>query len=177
MTHNHYIYIAVMALVSYAIRILPLTLIRKPIKTLHSVVSVLCALCDAGSHDLPGHCQRDPEPGCRCHGAGGRHCSCLVRRKPVSGICGLLCRRVRAGTVPLKFLCPAGCHAAGHFFIALQEEIIMKKFLSPVQAALSALAFCSSGRESTSFAPFQKAFSVQPMKLSPVHRWKLCIRM
>ena len=32
MTHNHYIYIAVMALVSYAIRILPLTLIRKPIK-------------------------------------------------------------------------------------------------------------------------------------------------
>ena len=33
MTHNHYIYIAVMALVSYAIRILPLTLIRKPIKS------------------------------------------------------------------------------------------------------------------------------------------------
>ena len=30
MTHNNYIYIAVMALVSYAIRILPLT--RKPIK-------------------------------------------------------------------------------------------------------------------------------------------------
>ena len=32
MTHNNYIYIAIMALVSYAIRILPLTLIRKPIK-------------------------------------------------------------------------------------------------------------------------------------------------
>ena len=32
MTHNNYIYIAVMALVSYTIRILPLTLIRKPIK-------------------------------------------------------------------------------------------------------------------------------------------------
>ena len=32
MTHNYYIYIAVMALVSYAIRILPLTLILKPIK-------------------------------------------------------------------------------------------------------------------------------------------------
>ena len=30
--HNNYIYIAVMALVSYTIRILPLTLIRKPIK-------------------------------------------------------------------------------------------------------------------------------------------------
>ena len=33
MTHNNYIYIAVMALVSYAIRILPLTLIRKEIKS------------------------------------------------------------------------------------------------------------------------------------------------
>ena len=32
MTHNNYIYIAVMALVSYTIRVLPLTLIRKPIK-------------------------------------------------------------------------------------------------------------------------------------------------
>ena len=30
--YNNYIYIAVMALVSYTIRILPLTLIRKPIK-------------------------------------------------------------------------------------------------------------------------------------------------
>lgn len=30
--HHNYIYIAVMALVSYAIRVLPLTLIRKPIK-------------------------------------------------------------------------------------------------------------------------------------------------
>ena len=32
MTHNNFIYIAVMDLVSYAIRVLPLTLIRKPIK-------------------------------------------------------------------------------------------------------------------------------------------------
>ena len=30
--HNNYLYIAVMAAVSYAIRVLPLTLIRKPIK-------------------------------------------------------------------------------------------------------------------------------------------------
>ena len=33
MTHNIYLYIAVMALVSYAIRVLPLTLIRKQIKS------------------------------------------------------------------------------------------------------------------------------------------------
>ena len=32
MTHNPYFYIAVMALATYAIRVLPLTLIRKPIK-------------------------------------------------------------------------------------------------------------------------------------------------
>ena len=33
MTHNNYIYIAVMALVSFLIRELPLTLIRRPIKS------------------------------------------------------------------------------------------------------------------------------------------------
>ena len=32
MTYNNWVYIAVMAAVSYAIRVLPLTLIRKPIK-------------------------------------------------------------------------------------------------------------------------------------------------
>ena len=35
MTHNNYIYIAVMALVSYTIRILPLTLFRKAPKPQH----------------------------------------------------------------------------------------------------------------------------------------------
>lgn len=43
MTHNNYIYIAVMALVSYVIRILPLTLIRKPIKT--ALSSRFCTMC------------------------------------------------------------------------------------------------------------------------------------
>lgn len=32
MTYNNWVYIAVMAAVSYAIRVLPLTLIRQPIK-------------------------------------------------------------------------------------------------------------------------------------------------
>ena len=32
MTYNNWVYLAVMAAVSYAIRVLPLTLIRKPIK-------------------------------------------------------------------------------------------------------------------------------------------------
>ena len=33
MTHNTYIYLAIMALVTYAIRVLPLTLIRKEVKS------------------------------------------------------------------------------------------------------------------------------------------------
>ena len=44
MTHNNYIYIAVMALVSYAIRILPLTLIRKPIKNRFSRSCTMCPM-------------------------------------------------------------------------------------------------------------------------------------
>ena len=84
MTHNHYIYIAVMALVSYAIRILPLTLIRKPIKNrfiqscLYYVPYVALAVMTFPAIVIATRC--------RCHGAGGRHCSCLVLRKPVSGI-------------------------------------------------------------------------------------------
>jgi branched-subunit amino acid transport protein len=50
MEHNIYIYIAVMALVTYAIRVLPLTLIRKEIKNpfirsfLYCRLSTIC-LC------------------------------------------------------------------------------------------------------------------------------------
>lgn len=97
MTHNNYIYIAVMALVSYAIRILPLTLIRKPIKIALSSRFVLCALCNAGCDDLPGHHSGNAEPGSRCCCTGSRHCRRMVWRKSVSGGCGLLCRGVRAG--------------------------------------------------------------------------------
>ncbi len=54
MIRSNWLYIAVMFAVSYTIRILPLTLIRKPIKEpVHPVVLVLRALCDAGGHDLP----------------------------------------------------------------------------------------------------------------------------
>ena len=66
MTHNNYIYIAVMALVSYAIRILPLTLIRKPIKNRFVQSFLYYVLCHAGRHDLPGHSCRPPRAGGRC---------------------------------------------------------------------------------------------------------------
>ena len=99
MTHNNYIYIAVMALVSYAIRILPLTLIRKPIKNrfvqsfLYYVPYVTLAVMT-----FPAIVQ----PGGRCCGAGDRHCSGLVRCKPVPGGCGLLRCGLCAGILPLK---------------------------------------------------------------------------
>ena len=64
MIRSNWLYIAVMFAVSYTIRILPLTLIRKPIKNqfiqsfLHYV-----PLRHSGGHDLPGHRQRHPESG------------------------------------------------------------------------------------------------------------------
>ena len=92
--YNNYIYIAVMALVSYTIRILPLTLIRKPIKSVYSVVSVLRSIRDAVSHDLPGDCPCNTEPCFRRTRACRRHRSRMVRCKPVSGFGGMLCRGV-----------------------------------------------------------------------------------
>lgn len=68
MTHNIYIYIAVMACVSYAIRELPLTLIRKQIKSrfiqsfLHYVpyvtlsVMTFPAIIDATQAPIAGAC-------------------------------------------------------------------------------------------------------------------------
>ena len=97
MTHNNYIYIAVMALVSYAIRILPLTLIRKPIKNrfiqsfLYYVPYVTLAVMT-----FPAIIQATQSPAACCC-TGSRHCRRMVWRKSVSGGCGLLCRGVRAG--------------------------------------------------------------------------------
>ena len=45
MTHNNFIYIAVMALVSYAIRVLPLTLIRKPAQGFACAATRLVVVC------------------------------------------------------------------------------------------------------------------------------------
>ena len=95
MTHNNYIYIAVMALVSYAIRILPLTLIRKPIKNrfvqsfLYYVPYVTLAVMT-----FPAIVQATQSP---VAGAVA-----LVRCKSVPGGCGLLRCGLCAGILPLK---------------------------------------------------------------------------
>ena len=51
MSHNIYIYILVMAGVTYLIRMLPLAL-HQPV---YQIISVLCAVCVPGSHDIPGN--------------------------------------------------------------------------------------------------------------------------
>lgn len=93
--YNNYIYIAVMALVSYTIRILPLTLIRKPIKNqfiqsfLYYVPYVTLSVMT-----LPGDCPCNTEPCFRRTRACRRHRSRMVWCKPVSGFGGMLCRGV-----------------------------------------------------------------------------------
>ncbi len=98
MTHNNYIYIAVMALVSYAIRILPLTLIRKPIKNrfiqsfLYYVPYVTLAVMT-----FPAIISATQSPVAGAVALVVGICRRMVWSKPVSGGCGLLRRGVRAG--------------------------------------------------------------------------------
>ena len=100
MTYNNWVYIAVMAAVSYAIRVLPLTLIRKPIKNqfiqsfLYYVPYVTLAVMT-----FPAIINAPQEPHCRCSRAGSGHRRCMVRSQSVSGVRLLLCRGACAGTV------------------------------------------------------------------------------
>ena len=88
---NNYIYIAVMAAVSYAIRVLPLTLIRKPV---YSVLFILCTVCHTGSHDLPSYHPRHPDPHLRTGSTHRRNRRRMARCRTVPGICDLLCAGV-----------------------------------------------------------------------------------
>ena len=98
MSHNIYIYILVMAGVSYLIRMLPLTLIRKEIKN-DSVISILCTIRHTGSDDLPGNPVRDRK--CLvCMGSSDRcHSTCMVREKPAASI-----RMRMRGSVPVRIV-------------------------------------------------------------------------
>lgn len=49
---NPMMYVATMAVVTYLIRVLPLTLFNKPITNIYSVISILCSLCDFGGDDI-----------------------------------------------------------------------------------------------------------------------------
>ena len=67
MSHNIYIYILVMAAVTYLIRMLPLALSRKEITNpVYQIISVLCSLRMSGSHDISGDpfCHRQCDLSC-----------------------------------------------------------------------------------------------------------------
>ncbi len=49
---NPMMYVATMAVVTYLIRVLPLTLFNKPITNIYSVFSILCSLCDFSCDDF-----------------------------------------------------------------------------------------------------------------------------
>ena len=95
MIRSNWLYIAVMFAVSYTIRILPLTLIRKPIRNqfiqsfLYYVPYVTLAVMT-----FPAIVNATQSPVAGAHRCG------MVRGQPVSGVGGLLCRRLCAGTVP-----------------------------------------------------------------------------
>ena len=58
MNHSIYVYILVMAGVTYLIRMLPLVLFKRDYKPVCKVLFVLCALCMSGGNDFSGnpHC-------------------------------------------------------------------------------------------------------------------------
>ena len=92
MTHNNFIYIAVMALVSYAIRVLPLTLIRKPIKNQFiQSFFILRSICDAGCHDISCDCRSNTEPVAGAVALVVGILAAWFGCKSVSGVCGMLC--------------------------------------------------------------------------------------
>ena len=94
MNHNIYIYIAIMALVSFCIRVLPLTLIRKQIKSqflqsfLYYVPYVTLAVM---TFPAIVDATQSPAAGALAHRC--RYRGCPVWRRSFPGIHHLLCCR------------------------------------------------------------------------------------
>ena len=88
--HNIYIYILIMALTTYAIRVLPLTLIRKPIKNTFIQSFILCALCYLSGYDISCYHAGNPISHQRNHCFTSWNYCCLERCKSVSGCLALL---------------------------------------------------------------------------------------
>mgnify|MGYP005913290521 CR=1 FL=1 len=102
---NNYIYIAVMAAVSYTIRVLPLTLIRKPIKNQFiQSFSILCPLCNACRNDIPSHYKRNKQHNIRLCRPNSRHYNRLVLQKPFTSFHLLLCYSIHNRVIHLTTL-------------------------------------------------------------------------
>lgn len=97
---NTYLYIAIMALTTYAIRVLPLTLIRKPIKSrfLRSFLYYV-PYVTLGRHDLPCHHHGNRLAGRRRVRDGCGHCRRVAGAGASAGIHAVLCHSA----------CSAGC--------------------------------------------------------------------
>ena len=76
MQHNIYLYIMVSAPASFAVRAVPLTLIRKKIrKSIFKVIFILCTVCNVICHDFSSDCRNDCCADCRSTGTYSRnHC-------------------------------------------------------------------------------------------------------
>ena len=97
MSHNPYIYILIMAAVTFAIRVLPLTLVKKAVyKHICAFVSLLCAVCNAFGNDISGNNQRNSQSDCRHSSLCGRSCSGMVQRRSFQGFMRMLCSCVHS---------------------------------------------------------------------------------
>jgi len=116
MTHNPYFYIAVMALVSYTTRVLPLTLIRKPIK---NQFIILCSIYYVIRHDFSCDHRSNTKSCCRCYRTRFWDDRCMVWRKSVSSICRLLYGCIDPGINSCieMFFCPFPCFSP--FFLVI----------------------------------------------------------
>ena len=103
MEHNVYIYILIMAGVSYLIRVLPLTLIRKEIKN-RTIRSFLFYVRYAGSNDFPFYFGIHKQRMVRTFGTDYRNHSCMVRKRSVSGCRIFLPCGIHFGTFPVGSL-------------------------------------------------------------------------
>ena len=89
---SNVIYIIVMALVSYMIRILPLTLIRKPIK--NRFIQSFLYYVHTCSHDIPGYRTCDTESDLRSGSTDRGHDRSMAWCRTFPGICYLLPARI-----------------------------------------------------------------------------------
>lgn len=99
MNRNVYLYILVMAGVTYLIRLLPPDIDKKGNqKCLYKILSLLCPLRNPVRHDLPGHPSRHGLPVVRRSRPGRCNHPGLQGEKPVPGIPGRVRRCFGIGT-------------------------------------------------------------------------------
>ena len=97
MSHNPYIYILIMAAVTFAIRVLPLTLVKKQFTNIFvRSFSLLCAVCNAFGNDISGNNQRNSQSDCRHSSLCGRSCGGMVQRRSFQGFMRMLCSCVHS---------------------------------------------------------------------------------